>query len=278
MATTKKATKSSKSAKTSKSAGLNKSKTMLLLAAMVAVFGGLFFALNVRAEASTLVVNAANTQGWFTAGTANGGTVTYTGDAAAPFGAGALQLKTDTNVAAKAQYLKAVSMPLADLTSLSYFTKQTAGELTAVPTFQIEVKLHGIADGLTTFVYEPHYNGEVTLGQWQKWDLSNGQFWSTTSIPPVVVEGNGGEPFYTLDYLKGWYEQAEIVAFGVNVGTNETGVTALVDGIAVNDVTYDFEGSAPAPMTKEACKNGGWRDYPELYKNQGACVSSVTKS
>ena len=221
MATTKKVTKSSKSAKTSKSAGLNKSKTMLLLAAMVAVFGGLFFALNVRAEASTLVVNAANTQGWFTAGTANGGTVTYTGDAAAPFGAGALQLKTDTNVAAKAQYLKAVSMPLADLTSLSYFT---------------------------------------------------------TSIPPVVVEGNGGEPFYTLDYLKGWYEQAEIVAFGVNVGTNETGVTALVDGIAVNDVTYDFEGSAPAPMTKEACKNGGWRDYPELYKNQGACVSSVTKS
>ena len=31
----------------------------------------------------------------------------------------------------------------------------------------------------------------------------------------------------------------------------------------------------PFPTSKDQCKNGGWRDYGDLFKNQGACVSFV---
>lgn len=279
--TAKKSAKTAKVTQATKTPKLNTSKSVLLAAAIVAVLGGVFFALKgstVGAEASTVVVNSTNTQAWFTGATANGGTVGFVGEAGVPFGTGALQLKTDATTAAKAQYLKTTTLPLAELTNLSYFTKTVAGGESAAPSFYLEVKLHGVADGLTTLVYEPKYNGTVTPGTWQKWDLMAGQWWSTTSIPPVVVEGNGGEPFYGMDYLKGWYEQAEVIAYGVAIGDGEPNFNVLVDGLTFNDMTFDFEGQAAAPMTKEACKAGGWRDYPELYKNQGACVSSVVKS
>ncbi len=31
----------------------------------------------------------------------------------------------------------------------------------------------------------------------------------------------------------------------------------------------------PLPTTTDQCKNGGWRKYGDLFKNQGACVSFV---
>jgi hypothetical protein len=33
----------------------------------------------------------------------------------------------------------------------------------------------------------------------------------------------------------------------------------------------------PPPISKEQCKHGGWRDFGEMFKNQGQCVSFVQR-
>src|SRR5690348_17063209 len=81
-------------------------------------------AVGVAAAADTVVVTPANTQGWSTADTRPGGAVNFVADATAPASSGALQLTTDASSTAKAQYMHATSTPLADVTELSYSTKQ----------------------------------------------------------------------------------------------------------------------------------------------------------
>ena len=44
--------------------------------------------------------------------------------------------------------------------------------------------------------------------------------------------------------------------------------TLTTGGLVVTD-------AQPLPTLKDQCKNGGWRDYGSLFKNQGACVSFV---
>src|SRR3954468_15866243 len=75
--------------------------------------------------ASTIVVTPTNTQGWSTADTRPGGAVNFVSDATAP-GSGALQLTTDATTTAKAQYLHATNTPIADVSELSYDTKQVS--------------------------------------------------------------------------------------------------------------------------------------------------------
>jgi hypothetical protein len=33
----------------------------------------------------------------------------------------------------------------------------------------------------------------------------------------------------------------------------------------------------PLPTSKEQCKNGGWRDFGDTFKNQGQCVAFVQR-
>lgn len=93
--------------------------------------------LPVAAEGSTVVVTPAHPQGWSTADTRPGGTVSFVVDSTAPGGVGALQLTTDATIAAKAQYLHAANTPLASVTELSYWTKQVAGPPFADPSYQL---------------------------------------------------------------------------------------------------------------------------------------------
>lgn len=61
----------------------------------------------------------------------------------------------------------------------------------------------------------------------------------------------------------------EYFPFQVTVG----GVLAQLDG---NGPSFGCgtTGGAPVPTSKDQCKNGGWRNFPQ-FKNQGDCVSSV---
>src|SRR5919112_1044523 len=106
-----------------------------------------------------VVVTPTNTQGWSTADTRPGGEVNFVVDATAPRGAGALQLKTDLTTGAKAQFLHEANTPLADVTELSYYTKQVAppGPI-ADPAYQLIVFLLGGTAGFTTLVFEPYQN------------------------------------------------------------------------------------------------------------------------
>jgi hypothetical protein len=226
--------------------------------------------------ATTVVVNPGNTQGWSTADTRPGGTVSFVNDASAPGGA-ALELTTDNTTAAKAQYLHAANTPLSSVTELGYRTKQNSASFPGGdPSYQLAVFLDGTTGSFTTLVFEPYEKGFVTLGAWKSWDVAAGQFWSSrsyTSGTCSVTAGAGGAPFYTLAALKNACPNAVVVGFGVNVGTFNPGYNVETDLVDFNGTTYDFQ---TAPSTKDDCKNGGWQAFTNpTFTNQGDCVSFV---
>jgi len=243
---------------------------------------------------STVVVTPTNTQGWSTADTRPGGAVNFVVDATAPSGNGALQLTTDATTAAKAQYMHAASVPLADVNDLSYYTRQiSASFVQGEASYQLPVCLGGVSgptcNGFTTFVYEPYENpglgtpGAVVIPNvWQKWDVSGGQFWSSRTATGGgacnVTAGGGGAPFYTLAGLKSVCPNAVVVGFGVNIGSNNPSWNVLTDLVQFNDTTYDFEPYEVA-TNKDQCKNGGYltvkRNDGSGFKNQGDCIQYV---
>lgn len=257
------------------------------------------------------VVTPTNTQGFSTADTRPGGTVDFVNDPTSPLPPGALQLTTDATNEAKAQYMHAADTALADITELSYQTKQVSGPAHADPSYQLAVDLNGAADGgFTTLVYEPYWNGTLTTAIWQLWDVDAGQFWSSRSFSEgtcTTVAGAGGAPFYTVAGLQASCPDAVVLGFGVNIGTFNPNYTVQTDALNFNGTTYDFElveptpspTASPSPTTeptatpsptasptitpsaspvvlgsKNECKNGGWKTFTNpTFKNQGQCVS-----
>lgn len=231
---------------------------------------------------STVVVTPSNPQGWSTADTRPGGAVNFVNDLTSPYPTGALELTTSSSTAAKAQYLKAATGSLNDVTELSYWTSQVGGPAFADPSYQLLVDLNGSGTGgFTTFVYEPYQNGVISPGVWQQWDVDAGQMWSSRSFSEgtcIVVAGAGGAPFYTLSALKTACPNATVLGFGVNIGSNNPSYNVLSDGVNFNGTTYDFE-LFQTPKSKEECKNGGFLNLTDQngqsFKNQGQCVSYV---
>ena len=238
------------------------------------------FAAGPIASAATAVITPSNNQGWSTADTRPGGTVSFYKDNEAPQGSGALQLTTTNSGTAKAQYMHAADSDtkLSDITDLSYWTKQIDGPAVADASFQLPVDVNGgtLADGgFTTFVYEPYQNGTVAKSEWQSWDVDAGQMWSTRTVTcggSPFQAGGGGAPFYTLANIKSTCPDAVVLGYGVNIGTNNPAYKVAVDLLVVNDMNYDFEYQSLA--YKDACKQDGWKNiYGASYKNQGQCVS-----
>lgn len=219
---------------------------------------------------SQIIVTPSNQQGWSTADTRPGGTVTFVADTNAPGDPhrGALQLTTDATTTAKAQYLHAANTPLAGVTELGYYTKQVSALFPGGdPSYQLIVCLNGVtgtgacnpnADPLattssfTTLVFEPYQNGVVVNNTWQQWDVDAGQFWSTRTVlcdggavaGQGVTGGAGGAPFYTLDLIKTMCPNAIAVGFGVNIGSNNPGYIVRTDLVDFNGTVYNFEPDA----------------------------------
>ena len=240
---------------------------------------GLFFSGIASADTSVVTVTPTNTQGWHEADMRGSAEINFIEDMTSPYPTGALQLTTSASNVDKAQYLKSVDIALADVSEISYQTKQVSGPPEAAPSFQLVVDLNGdVEGGSTTLVYEPYWNGVVTPGAWQTWDVDAGQFWSSKTVAPLVVNGAGGPPFYTLTQLQVAYPDAVVTDFGVNVGTYNQNYNVETDGVTFNGTTYDFELMAARAVAKDECKNGGWRNFTIGYRNQGQCVSSVNHS
>jgi hypothetical protein len=230
--------------------------------------------------AETLVVTSKNTRGFAIADTRPGGEVSFVGDPSAPLGDGALRLTTNATNAAKAQYMKAVSLPLADITDLAFTSKQVSASYAGGnASYQIAVNLCG-ENSFTTFVSEPYQNGSVTPGTWQTWDVDAGQFCCSRYVTcgaSSVVAGAGGAPFYTLADLKTSFPLATVIGVGVNIGSYNPSYDIFVDSLVLNEITYNFEVYSQ-PSTIDECKQGGWSTFnPQsgAYKNQGQCVASV---
>lgn len=260
---------------------------LLGLSVIGVVLVGVFFALSVRADGTRVIVKGDDAKGWYSGDTTEGGAVSFFGDSTSPYPSGVLALTTNTTAGAKAQYLKDVYTPLAEVTDLSYYTKQVSGPANAAVSFQLNIELYGIPDWTTAFVFDPSSNGQVTTGTWQKWDVYNGRFWANDSVPPIVVIGAGNEPFYTLNELKAAYPYAIVRSIGVyagtfnpdyNVGTSKQNYNVETDGVTFNGTTYDFDAVPTLATSKDACKNGGWMSFQGAYTNQGQCVSSIVSS
>jgi hypothetical protein len=240
------------------------------------------------ASAATVTVTPTNTQGWATNDTTAGGQVNFVQDSTAPAGVGALQLKTDATTTAKAQYVHATATPLAQVSDLSYQTKQNAGTLgVADPAYQLITCLGGATPssctGFTTLNYEPYQGGGGTVltGTWQSWDVDAGGFWSTrgyAGCSPAVVGTSGGPATYTLAALKTACPNAVVIGFGVNIGSNTPNWDVETDLVQFNDTTYDFEPYEVA-TDKDQCKKDGWKDVKRAngssFKNQGDCIQYV---
>lgn len=246
------------------------------------MFVGLMASPLAQEGSETLVVTPVNTRGWTTADTRPGGTVSFVEDATAPAGSGALRLTTNATTTAKAQYLHETSTPLADVTDLSYYTKQNSAAFAGGDaSYQLLVNLCGPASGFTTFVFEPYENGVVVPQAWQSWDVDAGQMWSSRTVNcpggSSVAAGFGGAPFYTLPLLQAMFPDAVAIGFGVNIGSNNPSYDVETDLVRFNDTTYDFEVFS-TPSDAAECKNGGWSTFNPptgAYKNQGDCVSAT---
>lgn len=238
------------------------------------------------AAENTVVVTPANTQGWSTADTRPGGSVNFVADATAPGGTGALELTTNLSTSAKAQYLHEANTDLADVTELSYYTRQVSGPPHAAASYQLITFLNGGTDGFSTLVFEPYQNptqGPIVPNVWQQWDVDAGLFWSTRTVTcsnGTIVGTPGGPASYTLAQINAICPEAVVAGFGVNIGTFNPGYVVRTDLFNFNGTTYDFE-LTHEPNSKDDCKKGGWQDMTDddgnAFRNQGQCVSYAAR-
>lgn len=253
-------------------------------ALVLALLLGLAGPASAKGHGDRIVVTPENEQGWSTADTRPGGAVTFVVDRTAPSGRGALELTTNLTTTAKAQYLHAASTSLANVTELSYYTKQNSAPFPgADPSYQVIAFLNGTT-GFTTLVFEPYQNpaqGLVIPGAWQQWDVDQGRFWSTRSVtcPNGPIVGTpGGPATYTLAAIQSACPNAVVIGFGVNIGTNNPGYNVETDLFNFNGTVYDFEPFDVA-TDKDACKNGGWmtlhRADGSSFRSQGDCIQYV---
>src|SRR5437868_5343138 len=121
-----------------------KAKTFLFLWSIAATMT-MVLTIPVVSQTTVIVTPPVNSQGWSTADTNAGGSVSFVTDATAPGGGvGALQLTTDATIAAKAQYLHGANTPLSDVTELSYYTKQVSSPFAGGdPAYQLITFLNG---------------------------------------------------------------------------------------------------------------------------------------
>ena len=236
---------------------------------------------NAALAASHVKVTPAKPHGWSTADTRPGGAVNFVADSTAPLGEGALQLTTDGTTAAKAQYLHSAAIPLADVTQLSYSTKQVSSLFAGGdPSYQLVLNLNGTS-GFTTMVFEPYQTpaeGPVLPGTWQSWDVAGGLFWSTQKVKCSnggVEKGFGGPPLYTLQQIKTMCPLAVAIGFGVNIGSNNPSYNVETDAFNFNGTTFNFEPTRP-PNGEDSCPTGEDSALNGPSSNdRGGCASDV---
>lgn len=261
---------------------------LVRLLACTAAAGTLLVAGTSSALADTnVVVTPANQQGWSTADTTPGGTVTFVSDTSSPLPPGALQLTTDPTTTAKAQYLHAANTPLSSVAEAGYYTTQVSGSAVADPSYQLVMCLSGGTFaagtcGFSTLVFEPYQNpsmGPIVPNVWQQWNVETGLFWSTRTVTcsnGVVGGTPGGPAAYTIGQVQTMCPSALVIGFGVNIGSNNPGYVVRTDGFDFNGTTYDFQLTNP-PTSKDQCKKDGFVNLTDAqgnaFRNQGQCVS-----
>lgn len=215
-------------------------------------------------SAATSVIKPSNMQGWaFVQESATGSGSMVSGPGSPPAGTGSANLivtnATGGEIIGKFGY---AGTPLANLTTLTYWTYRTSGTAALAPSLQLVVD-YDLTDGNTSYqgrlVFEPYLTGtSPSTGVWESWNPLTGDGWFATGAP-----GNSlctmGSPCTLADVL-GSYSNVGIhatPAFGAvlfKAGSGWTGgfngnVDNFTIGISGTDDTYDFEPETPCTTT-----------------------------
>lgn len=194
------------------------------------------------------------------------------------------------------KYLPSIALAsLPSASGLSYATRQVADNTKAV-SLQINMDAD-VSDSNTSWqgrlVFEPYLNRDVSGnpvidGVWQTWPTlrTTAQWWMTWSASLTANYGTNPCPqanpctvpeifslFHNIGFNSGTGN-----ALILKAGSGWTNFTGFADVPAIHDEYWDFEpATATRPLTKDDCKHGGWMNYGSTFKNQGLCVSAVTK-
>ncbi|HEX3794930.1 MAG TPA: fibronectin type III domain-containing protein [Acidimicrobiales bacterium] len=129
--------------------------------------------------------------------------------------------------------------------------------------------------GFTTFVFEPVENPTLQAqetGQWQTWDATSGDWWTTHAFSSTAGGGSGSgslggqsnvEPFAMLvDQFENACPNAGVVEMGLGLGSNNPGITAWADNLqyttSAGSENWNFQSAAApaAPTGVTATGNG----------------------
>lgn len=202
--------------------------------------------------------------------------VTLTGTASIELVAAGVVVSTPDNPA-KAKWTKTLATPvkMSAVTALAYQTHKLdgtgdipAGNDAALPAYHVVLDVDDDGDADATLVFEPYYQivGNPARGMTQTWNVLEGKFWTSTSIPGLPAEGGGS---YAGN--KTWADistanpEARVVGFGWGQGTYNAGTVARLNHVK-------FAG-------KGVCQVHDWKQGPAETPSQSASASpSVSPS
>lgn len=164
---------------------------------------------------------------------------------------------------------------LGDVKKLAYQTEKEPGDNNpvALPGYFLRVDVNDDGTTDTTLMYEPYYqvSGNPT-GSTTTWDVDAGKWWSNSPTTAPFMsswadnEKAGGSYAgnKTLTEIRGFWPEAKVTGFGINLGTYNKNVV-----VRVNDVT--FSGG-------RVCETHGWKPAPvkpagpEIIVTPGTCT------
>ncbi len=219
------------------------------------------------AATSTSVINPGNMQGWYfindQTNTPTPGTGQMVlGPAGQPLGTGSAQLttssSTDGQILALYNPTKYGGVKLSSITSLSYWSYQSAGNPSSVTaiSLQFDIDLH-VSSGAHGYqgrlIYEPYRNiASVPVGTWSQWDAINGGsgvWWFSHASSLTGGQCSQSTPCTWSQILANYPDTGIWAADGGIVfkagsgwsGTFSGNVDDFTIGVSGNSSTYDFE-------------------------------------
>jgi hypothetical protein len=179
-----------------------------------------------------------------------------TGPGTPPFGKGSLNLSvaTGSDKIAYGNEVDFAGLRIADITALGFSVLTTGENFTINPTnlpnISLEVDPNVTAANYSSLVYNP---AAVAPNVWNTIDATRGAGWYFTNGPTAAATGCGqaaGQHFCTLDEVKAAAPDAVVTLSLAIAKGRDYAWHGAVDGLVVNDTTYDFEeraGPAGAP-------------------------------
>lgn len=155
---------------------------------------------------------------------------------------------------------------LATLNNLVTDYKITVGDCgLGSPRFAVEVTTPtGPANVFFYIGPPPSYTG-CPMNVW----VNSGNLAAPANLVDATQLGGGFyEPYSLVQATYGSYPITDIFLV-----VDGPGQTVQFDNTKINSTTYTYEPNVPT--SKDQCKNGGYKDFGTMFKNQGDCVSFV---